>query len=196
MKSLVSSLSIEKIFNKLSKIFDLFTTFINKVRFKKFGKNSIIRYGCIINNPKLIELSDEVFIGDHVWLNAGEGFNKEETKLFIRKGSHISRFCHINAFNKVVIEEDVLIAENVYIGDTDHKTSLKDIPIIKQGNEIKGEVIIKKGSFICKKCDNQCWNNSRGKLCNCINAFVVQKNIPPNSFVFGNPSKILKRNIK
>ena len=98
MKSLVSILSIEKILSKLSKVFDLFTTFINKVRFKKFGKNSIIRYGCIINNPKLMELSDEVFIGDHVWLNAGEGFNKEETKLFIRKGSHISRFLSYQCF--------------------------------------------------------------------------------------------------
>ena len=43
------------------------------------------------------------------------------TKLIIKKGSHIGRFCHINAFKKVIIEEDVLIAENVYLGDTDQQ---------------------------------------------------------------------------
>ena len=158
----------KKILTKLNKVFDLITTLFNKVRFKKFGRNSIIRYGCIINNPKLIEIEENVHIGSHVWLNAQDESKNESTKLIIKKGSHISRFCHINAFKKVIIEEDVLISENVYLGDADHKTSLKDIPIIKQGNEIKGEVIIKKGSFICKKCNNQCWNNSRGKLCNCI----------------------------
>ena len=66
---------------------------------------------------------------------------EKNVKLIIKKGSHISRFTHINAFNKVIIEEDVLIAENVYLGDTDHKNSIKDMPIIKQGNEIKGEVM-------------------------------------------------------
>ncbi len=187
---------IEKIFTKLNKVFDLITTLLNKVRFKKFGRKSIIRYGCIINNPKLIEIEENVHIGSHVWLNAQDESKNESTKLIIKKGSHISRFCHINAFKKVIIEEDVLIAENVYLGDTDHKTSLKDIPIIKQGNEIKGEVIIKKGSFICKNAIINAGTTVGENSVIASNAFVVQKNIPPNSFVFGNPSKILKRNIK
>lgn len=187
---------IEKILIKLNKVFDLITTLLNKVRFKKFGRNSIIRYGCIINNPKVIEIEENVQIDSHVWLNAQDESKNESTKLIIKKGSHIGRFCHINAFKKVIIEEDVLIAENVYLGDTDHKTSLKDIPIIKQGNEIKGEVIIKKGSFICKNAIINAGTTVGENSIIASNAFVVQKNIPPNSFVFGNPSRILKRNIK
>ena len=110
-----------------------------------------------INNPNLIEIENNVFIGNHVWLNAGRSNdNNDDTKLYLKSGSHISRFSHINAFNKVIIEEDVLIAENVYLGDTDHATSKKDMAIIKQGNKIKGEVIIKKGSFICRNCN--CWS--------------------------------------
>ena len=108
-------------------------------------------YGCIINNPNLIEIENNVFIGNHVWLKLlRSNDNNDDTKLYLKSGSHISRFSHINAFNKVIIEEDVLIAENVYLGDTDHATSKKDMAIIKQGNKIKGEVIIKKGSFICR----------------------------------------------
>ena len=71
---------IEKILTKLNKVFDLITTLLNKVRFKKFGRNSIIRYGCIINNPKLIEIEENVQIGSHVWLNAQDESKNESTK--------------------------------------------------------------------------------------------------------------------
>ncbi len=187
---------IEEIFIKLNKVFDLITTLINRIRFKKFGIKSIIRYGCIINNPKLIEIEENVHIDSHVWLNAQDVSKNGSIKLIIKKGSRIGRFCHINAFKKVIIEEDVLVAENVYLGDTDHKTSSKDVPIIKQGNEIKGEVIIKKGSFICKNAIINAGTTVGENSVIAPNAFVIQKNIPPYSFVFGNPSKILKRNIK
>ena len=180
---------IEKILKKLDKYFENFTTFLNKKRFRRFGENSRIRYGCIINNPRLIELSENVFIGDHVWLNAGEGLNKDETKLFIKKGSHVSRFSHINAFNGVIIEEDVLIAENVYIGDTDHKTSKKEVPIIKQGHEIKKSVVIKSAIINA--------GTTIGKRSIVApNAFVIQKNIPDYSFVIGNPSRVFKRKFR
>ena len=187
---------IEKILTKITKIFAKLNTLIHRKRFKHFGANSIIKYGCIVNNPKLIEIEENVHIDSHVWLNAQDVSKNESTKLIIKKGSHIGRFCHINAFKKVIIEEYVLIAENVYLGDTDHKTSLKDVPIIKQGNEIKGEVIIKKGSFICKNAIINAGTTVGENSVIASNAFVIQKNIPPNSFVFGNPSKILKRNIK
>ena len=124
---------IEKVINKLDRYSAILTTLINKFRFREFGNNSIIRLGCILNNPNLIVIEEDVFIGNHVWLNAQDDVKNGTTKLIIQKGSHISRFCHINAFKKVTIEENVLIAENVFLGDTDHKTSIKDVPIIKQG---------------------------------------------------------------
>lgn len=187
---------IEKIINKLDRYFAILTTLTNKFRFRKFGNNSIIRLGCILNNPNLITIEDNVFIGDHVWLNAQDDLKNEATKLIIKKGSHISRFCHINAFKKVTIEEDVLIAENVYLGDTDHKTSIKYVPIIKQGYEIKDEIIIKKGSFICRNVIINAGTIVGENSIIAPNVLVLQKNIPANSFVAGNPSRIFKRNLK
>lgn len=186
----------EKIINKLDTNFEKLSTFFNKKRFRKFGKNSRIRYGCILNNPELIEIEDNVFIGDHVWLNAGVSINNKDTKLYIKSGSHISRFSHINAFNKVILEENVLVAENVYLGDTDHETSKKDIAIIKQGNKIKGEVIIKKGSFICRNAVISAGVTIGEFSIVAPNSLVTQKIIPPNSLVFGNPSRIFKRKFK
>jgi acetyltransferase-like isoleucine patch superfamily enzyme len=187
---------MEKMLKKIYKVLEIIFTFLNKQRFKKFGKNSRLGFGCILTNPHLIEIENDVFIGDQVWLNAGEGFNKDAIKLYIKRGSHISRFCHINAFNKVVIEEDVLIAENVYIGDADHKTSEKERPIIKQGITIKGKVIIKNGSFICKNAVINAGTVIGKNSIIAPNAVVIQKNIPDYSFVIGNPSRVLKRNFK
>ena len=187
---------IERVINKLDRYSAILTTLINKFRFREFGNKSIIRFGCILNNPNLIAIEEDVFIGDHVWLNAQDELKNETTKLIIKKGSHISRFCHINAFKKVTIEEDVLIAENVYLGDTDHKTSIKDVPIIKQGLETKGEVIIKKGSFICRNVIINAGTIIGENSIIAPNVLVLQKNIPANSFVAGNPSRIFKRNLK
>jgi len=187
---------IEKVLRKFDFYYIFLITLLNKYRFKKVGKKFRIRSGCILNNPHLIEIENNVFIGDQVWLNAGEEGSENKTKLQIKNGSHISRFCHINAFNKVVIEEDVLIAENVYLGDTDHKTSIKDLPIIKQGIEIKGEITIKKGSFICRNVIINAGTTVGENSIIAPNVVVLQKNIPPNSFVAGNPSRIFKRNIK
>ena len=182
---------IEKVLKKLDKYFENLTTLLNKNRFRKFGKNARIRYGCIINNPKLIDLGEDVFIGDHVWLNAGEGFNKEETKLFIKRGSHISRFCHINAFNEVVIEEDVLIGESVYIGDTDHSTDDKNIPIIKQRIKIKGKVLIKSGCHICKGSVISA-SVTIGKNAVVAPGAFVTNDVPDYALAIGSPANIIE----
>ena len=187
---------IEKIIKKINLISEKIYTQLNKFRFKKFGKNSLISFGCTINNPKLIEIEENVYIGNQVWLNAEKNNNFDDTKLFIKSGSHISRFSHINAFNKVIIEENVLIAENVYLGDTDHDTSRKDIAIIKQGNKIKGQVIIKKGSFICRNVVINAGVTIGEFSIVAPNTLVSHKSIPPNSLVVGNPSRVFKRKFK
>lgn len=182
---------IEKIFNKISKIFDFLTTLINKFRFKKFGKNSIIKYGCIINNPKLIEIENEVVVDNNVWLNAQDELKDGNTKLVIKNGSHISRFGHINAFNQVVIEENVLIGESVYIGDADHSTSNKDVPIIKQGIKVKGKVLIKSGCHICKGSVISA-GVVIGKNAVVAPGAFVTTDVPDHSMAIGSPASIIE----
>lgn len=182
---------IEKILTKLNKVFDLITTLLNKVRFKKFGRNSIIRYGCIINNPKLIEIEENVQIDSHVWLNAQDELKDGNTKLVIKNGSHISRFGHINAFNQVIIEENVLIGESVYIGDADHSTSNKDVPIIKQGIKVKGKVLIKSGCHICKGSVISA-GVVIGKNAVVAPGAFVTTDVPDHSMAIGSPASIIE----
>ena len=180
---------IEKILKKLNRLFDIITTLSNKKRFKSFGYKSIIRYACIINHPDKIEIGLNVFIGDHVWLNADNWRDDERASLIIKDGSHISRFTHINAFKDVIIEENVLIGENVYLGDTDHIRSNKDIPIKDQGHEFKGPVLIRSGSFICKNAIIAAGVTIGRNATVGPGAYVIDS-IPENSLAIGNPAKI------
>ena len=180
---------IEKILNKIDKIFDKLNTLIHRKRFRKFGSNSIIRHGCIINHPNKIEIGSNVFIGNHVWLNADKWRDDQRASLIIKDNSHISRFSHINAFKDVIIEENVLIGENVYLGDTDHVTTNKDIPIKNQGHEFKGPVLLKSGCFICKNAIIAAGVTIGKNATVGPGAYVIQS-IPDNSLAIGNPARV------
>jgi lipopolysaccharide O-acetyltransferase len=184
---------IERTLNKFLKFFDYLNTLLQKKRFKKFGKNSIIKYGCIVNHPKKIEIGENVFIGDHVWLNADTWRDDERASLVIKNGAHISRFSHINAFKDVIIEENVLIGENVYLGDTDHVRSNKEIPIKLQGQEFKGSVLLKSGSFICKNAIISA-GVTVGKNATVGPGAFVMESIPDYSLAIGNPARIYEDN--
>ena len=179
---------IEKIYSLFDRIITFVITFAYKYRFNKFGKGSVIKYGCIIKNPKNIEVGDNVTIEDHVWLNAGSG----NCKLIIKNNCHIGRFTHINAFNYVLIEEDVLIAENVYLGDADHGIKV-NMPIISQEIVIKGPVLIRKGCFICKNAIISANTDVGEYTIIGPGAYVLQDKIKKNSLLIGNPAKSFPR---
>lgn len=168
-----------------------FTSFYYKKKLQSFGHNLVIRYACKIDNGKKISIGDNVFIGEHVWLNAGN-INDKNISLMIGHGTYISRFTHINAFKKVIIEKDVLLGEGVYVGDTDHATKDKNLPIIKQGFETKGGVTIGTGSHICKGAVISAGVKIGKNVVVGPNSFVTQHDIPDYSLVIGNPAVIIE----
>ena len=179
-----------------SRIFLIIYSSLNKFRFKEFGRKSTLGYGCILQHPENISIGDKVSIGLKVWLNVGPSLSNNinnPSLLTIGSGSYISRNVHINAFKNVVIEDSVLIGEGVYLGDTDHIASEdSDLPIIKQGWEFKGSVLLKTGCYI-----------GRGAIIlpgitigkNAIVGpnSVITMNIPDYAMAWGNPARIIKR---
>lgn len=100
---------------------------------------------------------------------------------------YINHNCNIACFNKIEIGEDVAIAENVVIRDSDNHfiigNTTNSAPIII-GNKvwigmnaiILEGVIIGEGAIVAVGC-------------------VVNKDVPPHTLVGGVPMKILKENI-
>ncbi|OHE00544.1 MAG: hypothetical protein A2W82_07065 [Sulfurimonas sp. RIFCSPLOWO2_12_36_12] len=159
-------------------------------KFKYYGEKVSIIAPDIIEGEEYMHLEDGVSIGTKCWLLAHKQDNIEPN-LYISQGATIGRFAHIVALRKVLIEENVLMADKVYISDNIH--SYEDItkPIKNQPIQFKSEVIIGKNSWIGENV-----SIVGAKIgANCVigaNSFV-NKDIPNYCVAIGTPAKIVKR---
>jgi acetyltransferase-like isoleucine patch superfamily enzyme len=148
---MLSSKFLEKTINAINKLQTIARTSIHKHRFHSFGRKSKIGKHCRFIGANKIIIAEKVTLGHDVWLNAGELKEVVDSPtLTIGNGVYISARSHINAFKQVQIDDHVLIAENVYIGDTDHNYTNHQIPIIQQGWDFNGPIHLKTGCFIAR----------------------------------------------
>lgn len=129
------------------KIYLLFHSALWRRRFFEAGSDSRIHSPITVNHPKRVVLGNNVSIHSHAWLNCLQKCS-HGTSLRIGSNSSIGRFSHINAYEKVVLEEFVLIGERVHISDCSHCYHDPHVPIISQGAEVRGPVLIRRGAWI------------------------------------------------
>ena len=118
------------------------------VKYKLYssGKGLRVHFPIKIYNPKDVKIGNNVSLFEHIWINC-VGAEKKPS-LIIGDNCSVGRFSHINAYQSVEIENDVVIAERVHISDCSHNYSKSDIPIINQDTEFVEKVLIKSGSWI------------------------------------------------
>jgi acetyltransferase-like isoleucine patch superfamily enzyme len=138
-----------------------------KAMFAYFGIDAKIKPPFRILNPHRIKIGDATSIQEHSHISAFEDlsflqnyieekyqsdFKREDYTYdsFIEIGNEnqIGRFFYATCTNKITFEDNVLIAERVFVGDNNHTSVHPDVPIMQQPNQ-KGEpVIIQYGSWI------------------------------------------------
>ena len=135
---------ISKIFRKL---FIYAYTFFLRRKIGMAGKGLWIKFPCSIYSPEKVAFGKNVYLKEHVHLNCIAGA-ESEVALYIGDNVTIGRFCHINAYQSVIMEDDVLIADRVFISDVSHEFRQKDISIMFQGHDTPRPVRLKKGCWI------------------------------------------------
>jgi len=130
----------------IRKIITIIHTLSKKYQFFSCGSNVRIHYPIKINNPKCVQIGKDVSILEYCWINCIDA--EKKPSLIIGDNCSIGRFAHINANKSVTIEDGVLIAERVHISDERHIYADSEAPIINQGTEFIGKVLIKSGSWI------------------------------------------------
>lgn len=168
----------------------LWTTAI-RGRFRSFGAGSVVEPLCALNYPDVVEVGERVHIREHAWINCiprPDG----RTVLRIGDGCYLGRFIHINAFSDVTLEADVMIADRVYIADTDHHYKDPETPIIHQGDQVKGPVLLKRGSWIGTGAVILP-GVTVGKNAVVGPNTVLHKDVPDFGMAFGNPAKVTLR---
>lgn len=142
-------------------------------------------------SPELVSVGDGVTICEHAWFNAKDDRGDGTPTLRIGSRSYIGRFVQINAWQNVTIEADVLIADRVFISDSDHNYANPLAPILAQGDSFKGPVLLKEG----------CWLGigvvilpgvTIGKNAVVAANAVVTADVPERGVVGGIPARIIK----
>lgn len=166
-------------------------TLVMRQRFASWGIASFIEPSAKLDSPFLVSVGNNVYICVHAWLNAMDDRGDGKPTLTIGDGTYIGRFVHINAWQNVVIENNVLIADRVFISDSSHNFENTEVPIRLQGDRFEGQVLLKEG----------CWLGigvvvlpgvTIGKNAVVASNSVVTKDVPDYGVVGGIPAKLIK----
>lgn len=176
--------------NKFYKaLYYLKTTLIYARRLKKIGARTIIFDPMQIDNPKAIEIGDNTFVAHQAWLMGNPDATVATLK--IGNGVRIGHFSHIIGLKHLEIENDVLLADKVYISDCEHCYEDISMPILYQPTRIIKEITIGEGSWIG---ENVCICGANVGKHSVIGAnSVVTKDIPDYSIAVGCPAKVIKQ---
>ena len=137
-------------------------------------------------NNKGIFLGDNVIVGRNTVLSCKNG------DISIGDNTNIAMNCFIQSAKQVNIGKNVLFAAYSYvIGGGDHRTARTDIPIIAQGQVVKGIMI-----------EDNCWIGAGVKVQDGViigrdsiigSGAVVTKDVSPCSIAVGVPATVVKK---
>jgi acetyltransferase-like isoleucine patch superfamily enzyme len=162
--------------------------------FAQCGKKTVLMYPIRVTGEKRIEIGDRVFIGPGSWLHtlADQQYQYQSIAIHIGDGASIVGDCVISAVCKVYLEEDVLVARNVYISDHMHKHTETDVPILGQGVDKVKPVLVKRGAWLGQNvvvCPGV--TIGRGAVIGANS--VVNQDIPDFTIAAGAPAKVVKK---
>jgi acetyltransferase-like isoleucine patch superfamily enzyme len=162
----------------------------NRRKFKKLGKNIKLLFPLVIEGKQYIEIQDNVNLAKGIYL-AATNQTGHTPEIIIGRGTRLGNFNHIYATRSIVIGENVLTSERVYISDNLHNYTDINRPIIAQEINQVSNVRIGSGSWLGQNvCVIGC---SIGKNCVIGANAVVTRDIPDYCVAVGIPAKVIKK---
>ncbi len=135
--------------------------------FGYFGTDAKIAPPFRILNPQNIYIGDKTSIREGAFIHAYKDlsylikyisprykndFRKKDyyynSQIHFNREIQIGRFVLISCTKSIIIENNVLVSERVFIGDNNHTFSHPHVPIMQQPNKQGKEILIGKGSWI------------------------------------------------
>jgi len=165
--------------------------------FASKGRNLSFHFTSLVDRQRAVRISlgNSINLKKDAWLNVATEDPRGEPVIVIDDNCNIGYGSIISAKNRIHLERDVLVGQQVLIVDHNHHYEDITLPIANQGITEGGTVRIGQGSWIGRGAAIVC---SRGQLTigrNCVIAVntVVTRSIPDYCLVWGNPATIIRQ---
>jgi acetyltransferase-like isoleucine patch superfamily enzyme len=162
--------------------------------FAQFGRRTALTYPVRLGGEERIAIGDQVFIGAGSWLQALPDGNNHSIAISIGSGTSVAGACVISAVRQVVLEENVLLARNVYISDHSHKYTETDMPVLAQGLDNVEPVLIRQGAWLGQNVV-VCPGVTIGKGAVIGANSVVNRDVPDFAVAVGSPARVVKSRV-
>ena len=162
--------------------------------FASFGARSWIAAPAVVKSPGRISIGDDVQVFPRAWLSVVEEHlgTRYEPRLTIGDRVKLGHDLVIACIGEVVIEDDVLVSDRVFIGDTSHGFSDPDTPVHAQPMTPPKPVRIGRGAFLGVG-SIVLGGVSIGPNGYVAAGAVVTKDVPARTVVAGNPAVPIKK---
>jgi len=142
-----------------------------------------------------ISIGNSVKLRKDVWLNVATEDPTGEPVIVIEDNCALGNGTIVSAKNRIHLERDVIVGQQVAILDHNHAYEDITVPIVNQGVTEGGRIRIGQGTWIGRGSAIIC---SRGELTigrHCVVGLnsMVLRSIPDYSVVFGSPATIIRQ---
>jgi acetyltransferase-like isoleucine patch superfamily enzyme len=179
----------------LTKLYSIWVDLIYPFAYK--GRNVSFHFTSQLDRQRAVRISigNSVSLRKDAWLNVATEEPTGDPVIVIDDNCHIGYGSIISAKNRIHLERDVLVGQQVIIVDHNHGYEDLTLPVVKQGITEGGRIRIGQGSWIGRGAAILC---PKGDLIigrNCVVAVnsVVTRSIPDYSVVVGMPARIIRQ---
>lgn len=162
-------------------------------RFASFGERSIVHPPALIIGHQRIHVGDDVVVHPHAFFSVVDEHEGKayDARLVIGDRVRIGFSLSIACCGSIRIEDDVLISDRAFIGDTYHEYRDVTRPVSQQGLAAPRSVLIGRGAFIGISSAVLAGVTVGEGAYVGANA-VVTKDLPPFSVAVGNPARVIR----
>jgi hypothetical protein len=161
--------------------------------FRRFGNGSVIVPPTRVNSPEYIEIGDGVVMLEHGWLSVrAEHGPGRPPRLVVGDRVRFGRAVSIACIGEVVIEDDVMTSDGVFIGDCFHEYADPHTPVIDQPMSIPEPVRIERGAYLGAG-SIVLPGVTVGAGAYVGEGAVVTRDVAPRTVVLGNPARVVER---
>ncbi len=159
-------------------------------QFARWGAGSVIVPPSRVSRPDCVEVGRNVVLHEGAWLSVVEAHEGHPPRLVLGDGVRFGRSLSVACIGEILIEDDVMGSDDVFVADCYHGYEDPDTPVLYQPMSWPRPVRIGTGAYLGAGCI-VLPGVTVGAGAYLGEGSVVTKDVPARAVVFGNPARVV-----